>query len=97
MNSSYWSGRSPAEIEAAALAQFRRAKNEGLSTRSAVRFGRKGSITVQLTGSKAGVWYNHESGEGGYLERPTKASLPRHPERSRTPKKPAKVASVKRV
>ena len=73
MSSSHWSGRSPAEIEAAALARFRRAKNEGLSTRSAVRFGRKGSITVQLTGSKAGAWYNHESGEGGYLEPPTKA------------------------
>jgi Toprim domain len=89
MSSSYWSGRSPAEIEAAAQAQFRRAKNQGLSTRSAVRFGRKGALTVQVVGSKAGAWYDHESGEGGYLERPTKTSPSRYPKRSRTPKKPA--------
>ncbi len=41
--------------------------NRRLSTRSELRFGRQGSVAVQLTGEKAGTWYDFEEDEGGYL------------------------------
>jgi putative DNA primase/helicase len=36
-----------------------------LSTRSQLRFGRNGSIAVELLGSKRGQWYDHEQKVGG--------------------------------
>jgi hypothetical protein len=32
-----------------------------------LRFGRKGSLSVVTAGSKAGIWYDHQSKEGGDL------------------------------
>lgn len=42
--------------------------NRHLSTRRELRFGSKGSISVQLDGMKAGAWFDHEAQEGGYLQ-----------------------------
>ena len=39
--------------------------NRALSSRRELRFGRKGSISVALTGSKAGLWHDHENDLGG--------------------------------
>jgi putative DNA primase/helicase len=39
--------------------------NRALSTRRELRFGRRGSISVALTGSKAGLWHDHENDLGG--------------------------------
>jgi hypothetical protein len=63
-----WRGRGTAAIEAAALAQFPGGKNAGMSTKGELRIGHKGSISVRLTGPKAGAWYDHERGVGGYLK-----------------------------
>jgi putative DNA primase/helicase len=35
------------------------------STRSEWRWGRKGSLSVQIRGAKRGLWMDHENGEGG--------------------------------
>src|SRR5688500_6395229 len=64
-----WSECSAAEIEAAALAQLGGAKNQALSTAKELRLGAKGSVAVQLTGAKAGAWFDHERRTGGYLQR----------------------------
>ena len=29
------------------------------------RWGRKGSLSVIIAGTKAGVWFDHEAGDGG--------------------------------
>jgi hypothetical protein len=39
--------------------------NRRLSNRDELRFGRKGSLVITLTGSKAGLWFDHETGVGG--------------------------------
>ena len=36
-----------------------------VSSRDELRFGNKGSVSVQLTGPKAGKWYDHENDVGG--------------------------------
>jgi predicted P-loop ATPase/phage/plasmid primase-like uncharacterized protein len=39
--------------------------NRSLSTRTQLRFGTKGSIAVEIDGSDAGKWFDHEHGRGG--------------------------------
>ena len=39
--------------------------NAALSTRSQLRFGRKGSVAIELDGEKRGQWFDHENGVGG--------------------------------
>ena len=39
--------------------------NKALSNRRTLRFGSKGSLAVELTGRKRGVWFSHETGAGG--------------------------------
>lgn len=41
--------------------------NQALSSRREVRFGRKGSLSVAVSGPKTGLWHDHEVGEGGDL------------------------------
>src|SRR4051794_32469391 len=36
-------------------------------TRLEMRFRRKGSLSVMIGGPKRGLWFDHESGEGGGL------------------------------
>ena len=49
-----------------ALAEhFRGPRNKALSTRDTWRFGRKGSLVVEVRGPKQGSWINWESGCGG--------------------------------
>ena len=33
------------------------------------RWGRKGSLSVVIAGARAGMWFDHEAGEGGGLQR----------------------------
>lgn len=39
--------------------------NPALSTRRQMRFGRKGSLVVEIAGPKRGAWFSHELGVGG--------------------------------
>jgi hypothetical protein len=39
--------------------------NRALSTRAQLRYGRKGSVAVELDGAKRGQWYDHEADLGG--------------------------------
>jgi hypothetical protein len=39
--------------------------NKKQSTRSQLRFGNNGSIAVEITGKRAGEWYDHEEQIGG--------------------------------
>ena len=39
--------------------------NGALSTRTQLRFGRQGSLAVELAGDKRGQWYDHENKIGG--------------------------------
>ena len=41
--------------------------NKVLSTRNTLRWGAKGSLKLELRGSKRGIWHSKESGEGGDL------------------------------
>jgi hypothetical protein len=41
--------------------------NRPLSSKSQLRFGRKGSLAVMTAGPKTGSWYDHENGIGGDL------------------------------
>jgi putative DNA primase/helicase len=41
--------------------------NRLMSSKRQLRFGNKGSLSVEISGAKAGLWYDHESGEGGDL------------------------------
>ena len=68
-------------IEDLARAKFGE-PNRHLSTRRELRFNKKGSISVQLDGPKAGAWYNHEAQEGGYLQ-PNEERRPAPPPRPR--------------
>ena len=39
--------------------------NRAMSTRAQLRYGRKGSVAVELEGAKRGQWYDHEDDTGG--------------------------------
>jgi hypothetical protein len=39
--------------------------NRGLSSKRELRFGRHGSMAVVITGPKAGLWCDYETGDGG--------------------------------
>jgi putative DNA primase/helicase len=39
--------------------------NRGMSSKREMRFGRHGSLAVVITGPKAGMWHDHQSGAGG--------------------------------
>lgn len=41
--------------------------NKHLSSQTTLRFGNKGSLVINLSGPKAGLWKDFESGEGGNL------------------------------
>lgn len=41
--------------------------NRILSSRRELRFGHKGSLSVALTGERAGAWFDHEAQIGGWL------------------------------
>jgi Toprim domain-containing protein len=58
---------SPREIEERATALFGVGPNRRLSIADELRFGSRGSISVKLTGERAGLWYSHEEGKGGSL------------------------------
>lgn len=40
-------------------------QNKKLSNKKTLKFGSKGSLTVQVGGNKVGAWYDHEAGKGG--------------------------------
>lgn len=52
-----------AEIARAVLGH----ENAAMSSKRELRFGRKGSLAIIVAGQKAGIWYDHEAGEGGDL------------------------------
>ena len=39
--------------------------NGALSTRKELRYGTRGSLSIEIAGPKAGTWYDHEQGHGG--------------------------------
>jgi hypothetical protein len=39
--------------------------NKKLSTSTELRFGNKGSMSVNIGGAEPGVWFDHEAGKGG--------------------------------
>lgn len=39
--------------------------NQIMSNRAQLRFGRQGSVAVDIAGEKAGTWFDHEAGQGG--------------------------------
>jgi hypothetical protein len=39
--------------------------NRLLSNKSSWRYGRNGSLVIELTGNRRGLWFSHEDGEGG--------------------------------
>lgn len=41
--------------------------NRRLGNRRAKRWGHKGSLVLEVTGQKRGLWFDHETGEGGDL------------------------------
>lgn len=41
--------------------------NHRLKSKTEMRWGRKGSLCLTVTGAKAGLWADHESGDGGDL------------------------------
>jgi hypothetical protein len=41
--------------------------NLKISRKSELRYGRKGSLVIQIVGSKIGTWFDHENGVGGDL------------------------------
>ena len=65
-----WAGASVDEIIAAACAEFDKEINRKQTTRTELRLGRKGSISVVLEGEKRGAWFDHEIQSGGLLRRP---------------------------
>ena len=62
-----------APLEALALAQFGEPSQR---TPHEWRWGSNGSLALALTGEKRGLWFNHESGEGGRLTEATEAPRP---------------------
>jgi putative DNA primase/helicase len=47
------------------VSHFRGEHNRALSSRHEIRWGAKGSFSLQLTGHKAGLWHDHETQRGG--------------------------------
>jgi putative DNA primase/helicase len=47
------------------ITSFRGPHNRKISTRKALRWGRHGSLSLVIAGSKAGCWFDHEQGRGG--------------------------------
>ena len=45
--------------------EFLGKQNEALSSKSELRFGNKGSLSVEINGPKRGQWFDHEEGIGG--------------------------------
>jgi len=41
--------------------------NKAASTRRTLRWGKKGSVAVEVSGPRKGLWFSHESDEGGDL------------------------------
>ncbi len=41
--------------------------NRAMSSRSQLRFGRHGSLAVEIAGDRTGIWCDHEAGQGGDL------------------------------
>src|SRR5437879_1378707 len=41
--------------------------NRLMSSKKQLRFGNTGSLSVEISGANTGLWYDHESGEGGDL------------------------------
>ena len=41
--------------------------NKRLGTKKSLRWGKQGSLSLSITGTKKGVWYSHEEGRGGDL------------------------------
>ena len=41
--------------------------NKAASTRRTLRWGSKGSLAVEVSGPRKGLWFSHESDEGGDL------------------------------
>ena len=39
--------------------------NDALSSKAQWRYGKKGSLAIEIDGEKAGTWYDHEHGKGG--------------------------------
>lgn len=39
--------------------------NRSLSTTSQIRYGNKGSLAIEISGDRAGRWFDHENGTGG--------------------------------
>ena len=62
----YWRSAGAGAVTDAACDEFGQ-PNERLSNKSELRFGNKGSVSVELTGEKAGSYFDHEKGEGGQL------------------------------
>ena len=54
------------EIEIAARERFGE-PNRAASSSTELRFGRNGSKSVELTGERAGSWFDFETEEGGHL------------------------------
>jgi hypothetical protein len=51
-------------IEAEAIARW---GEPSFRTRREWRWGRRGSLALSVSGKKRGLWYDHESGQGGRL------------------------------
>jgi len=54
------------DIEAVAAALLGK-PNRAASTRRTLRWGRRGSLAVELAGRKRGLWHDHEANQGGGL------------------------------
>lgn len=73
---------SPEQIRDLACRMFGE-PNRGLSSARQLRFGRKGSLAVELHGDKAGVWFDHEAQKGGRLHADDAEPTWRRPDRPR--------------
>ncbi len=76
---------SPDQIRIEACRRFGE-PNKFLSSARQLRFGKKGSLAVELHGDKAGVWFDHEAQKGGHIrlagdepyQRPARQRVIRH-------------------
>ena len=67
------------EVAPEIVAEFRGPHNRKLSSQKEMRWGRKGSFSLVIAGSKAGCWFDHELGRGGdiidFIERERSCSF----------------------